>query len=79
MALLDAGANLEARHECGSRALRYAARRNQNPEVVQALLDAGADATAKNNKGENAWDLAQLNDNLKGTEAYWRLNDLRFE
>ena len=41
-------------------------------------LDAGADATAKNGRGEIAWDLIQDNEALKGTKAYWRLNELRY-
>jgi len=55
-----------------------AARENENTEVVLALLDAGADATAKNGEGKTAWDLIQDNEALKGTKAYWRLNELRF-
>jgi hypothetical protein len=50
----------------------------KNPEVVQVLLGAGADATAKNGVGTTAWDLIQDNEALKGTKAYWRLNELRF-
>ena len=77
-AALDAGADLEARTEGGLTPLMYAARYNENPEVVQVLLDAGADATAKNGRGEIAWDLIQDNEALKGTKAYWRLNELRY-
>ena len=29
--------------------------------------------------GKTAWDLAQDNEKLKGTNAYWMLNDLRFK
>ena len=75
---MDAGADLEARGEGGWTPLLLAAWNNENPEVVLALLDAGADATAKNGEKETAWDLIQDNEALRGTKAYWRLNDLRY-
>ena len=77
-AALDAGADLEARNKYGETPLMYAAQSNESPEVVQALLDAGADATGKNGEGKTALDLIQDNEALKGTKAYWRLNELRY-
>ena len=52
--------------------------RNLTSEGIRAALDAGADATAKDEWGKTAWDLIQDNEALKGSKAYWRLNDLRF-
>ena len=75
---IDAGADPEARTEDGLTPLVYAASGNENAEVLQVLIDAGADAAPKNTVGKNAWDLIQNNDALKGTSAYWALNDLRF-
>ena len=46
--------------------------------VIEALLDAGADPTMRNAAGETPWDLADANEALKGSDAYWRLNDARF-
>ena len=46
--------------------------------VIGALLNAGANPMARNAAGRTPWDLAQENDALKGTGAYWRLNDARF-
>ena len=43
---------------------------------MAALLDAGADATARNAKGEIAWDLVQDNRALEGTAAYQLLAGL---
>ena len=77
-ALRAAGANPAARDESGETPLMYAAGYNKNTEVVQALLDAGADATATNSGGETAWDLIQENEALKRSPAYRALNDLRF-
>ena len=42
------------------------------------LADAGADAKARTKAGETPWDLAKENNAIKGTDAYWRLNDERF-
>ena len=53
-ALLDAGANIEARtaqYSSGSTPLHYAARKG-HANVVRTLLDAGADAGARNDDGE---------------------------
>ena len=44
-----------------------------------ALLNVGADGTVTNEEGKTPWDLAKDNDQLKGTDAYWALNDARFE
>ena len=84
--LLSAGANLEARDEDGNTSLHLAAQYvneyvigNHAGAAIEALLDAGADATARNAAGQTPWDLAEDNEALKGADAYWRLNDARFE
>ena len=46
LALLVAGASLEAKDLYGGTPLQRAAKHNRNPAVVQALLDAGADTEA---------------------------------
>ena len=71
-----AAADPAARGEDGETPLHWAVG-NENPAVVQALLDAGADPAAPNAAGETPWDLAQENERLRGTEAYRRLNDAR--
>ena len=43
-ALVDAGADPSARDVIGATPLDIAAIFNENPEVVQALVDVGADA-----------------------------------
>ena len=51
----------------------------RSPSVIEALLDAGADPTLRDEDGKIPFDYAKDNEALKGTEAYWRLNDGRFE
>ena len=78
-ALLQAGANLEARDEYGGTPLHRAAELSNNPAAIKVILDAGADTAARNAAGKTPWDLVQVNDALKGSHAYWRLNDARFK
>ena len=75
-ALLEAGADPNARTDGGgSSPLHWAA----NPEVVAVLLEAGADPKARDNKDKLPFDWAEKNELLKGTDAYWKLNDARFQ
>ncbi|WP_051304275.1 ankyrin repeat domain-containing protein [Calidithermus chliarophilus] len=76
--LVRLGAEVNARAQGGWAPLHTAAAINGNPEVVLALLELGADPKARTLDGSTAWDLVQRNDRLRGTPAYWRLNDLRF-
>jgi ankyrin repeat protein len=43
--------------------------------VITTLLRAGADAKAKDNYGKTAFDYAQNNEKLKGTDAYRQLQE----
>ena len=78
-ALLEAGADLEARAGLfGSTPLHRAAR-NGTAAMVTALLAAGADPHVRDSDGKLPFDYAEDNDELKGTDAYWKLNDARFQ
>ena len=57
----------------------HCAASRENPAVVRALLDTGANGAARRERGETPFDLAEKNDDLRGTAAYWRLNDARFK
>ena len=57
-ALLEAGANVNARDNSGHTPLMLAVRR-QNAEVVNILLDAGANAQLRNRRKEIAFDYAR--------------------
>ena len=77
-ALLAAGAGLDARTDEGSSPLHLAARHSASSAVVGTLLDAGADGKAQDHRGDTPWDYVQTNLALKGTDTWWRLNDVRF-
>jgi len=73
-AAIDKGADVNARS--GSETpLILAARHNPNPEVITTLLRAGADGKAKSNEGKTAFDYAQYNEKLKGTDALRQLQE----
>ena len=48
-------------------------------EFVTVLLEAGADPNARDSDGKLPFDYAEDNEQLKGTDAYWKLNDARFQ
>jgi ankyrin repeat protein len=58
--------------------LMYAARYTTNSEIITMLLKAGASGKVKDSKGLTAFDYAKENATLKGTAAYWALNNARF-
>jgi len=51
---------------------------SKTPEVVKALLDGGADASAKDSWGELPVELIPDGSPLRGTDVYWRLNEGRY-
>ena len=77
-ALLEAGANPTARNDNGQTPLHVAAEFG-TAETVTALLESGVDPNVRNNDGELPVDHAEDNEQLRGTDAYWRLNDARFQ
>ena len=75
--LANAGANINARNIKGQTPLHYAARFFKS-ETVLTLLELGAEF-ATDIDGKTPWDFAQENPRLNNTDAYWKLNDLRFK
>jgi len=47
--------------------------------VGTALLAAGASGSVKNSGDKTPFDLADENKKIKGTDAYWKLNDAQYE
>ena len=77
-ALLETGANLEARTEDGRTPLHMAAALSTTPAVVVVLLEAGADPVAKGADGNTPWELIEDDSPLKGTDLYWQLKEASF-
>lgn len=67
-ALVDAGANLDAQAANGMTALMIAAANNSAP-MIGLLMAAGADPDVKNEEGQTAVDVANLNDNKEASQA----------
>ena len=65
-ALIEAGAEVDARDEDGDTALHLAARYAESDASLKALLDGGADATLRNNAGYRPWDYAKDSKSLAG-------------
>ncbi|MEG9861651.1 MAG: ankyrin repeat domain-containing protein [Parvularculales bacterium] len=77
--LLNRGADMEIRGGAfGHTPLLTAARLTSNPAIVETLLRGGADATAQDEFGRTAFELAKENESLKDTKAYWLLNEAQY-
>lgn len=76
--LLANGAAVNARTGRGYTPLHLAAAVGYDPAIIEVLLGHGADASARDEEGNTPWDYVQDNEALKGTDAYWRLNEGRF-
>lgn len=77
--LLEEGAKINKIDEEGKTPLMYAAQDTQNPAVIDLLLDEGADGKIKCDEEKTAFDYAEGNEHLEGTDEYWRLNDAQYD
>ena len=77
-AAISKGADVNTRDNDGWTPLMAAADYNPNPEVITMLLQAGANGKEKDRSGKTALDYANDNQKLKGTDAYWKLNEALF-
>ncbi|MDE0217992.1 MAG: ankyrin repeat domain-containing protein [Spirochaetaceae bacterium] len=72
-ALVEAGASVGVRDAEGRTPLHGQAQWGISPEAIEALLDAGVDPSVSDIHGDQARDLAEGREELRGTEAYRRL------
>ena len=77
--LINGGANVNDQNHNGLTPLMIAAMNNLEPEVITILLKSGANGTQKSNEGKTAFDYAKDNESIKGTNAYWELNDAQYK
>ena len=80
-ALINKLPNANPQNEDGETPLHLAVAYKQPPgdEMVAYLVRTGAHPDARDRSGQTPWGLAQENADLKGTNAFWRLNDAHFE
>ncbi len=77
--LIKDGADVNVRlKDDGRTALMLAIMNNKNSEIIEVLLKHGADVKARDEDGSTALDYMKENEALKGTEIYWKLNDLSY-
>ena len=79
VALTTVGADHGARNETDDTPLHRTAAENASPSVIKALIEGGAEPGARTESGEMPFDYAKNNKAVRGTNAYWRLNEARFE
>lgn len=77
-ALLDAGAEVNAQDEDGLTPL-HTATEYGTPASIKALLDAGANGQIEDDLSNTPFILAERNERVKSSDAYWRLNDAQYE
>ncbi len=74
--LVAGGARVNDRGVNGWTALMMAAYSNPNPAVTEALLSSGADAGLRSPSGRTAYDYAQDNEKLAGSQTFAKLKAL---
>ena len=75
--LVSRGANVKDRDKFKGQTILMAAVVNyDNPAIINYLIDQGANPTARDFNDKRVVDYLEENNDLKGTDLYWRLNYL---
>ena len=77
--LLEAGANVSAKDIQGRTPLYHAAEFGKEPAIIQLFLDLGVTRNMLNHEIHAIWKQAKETRQLRGTKAYWNLNEARFK
>ena len=77
IALLDGGADFDIGDRYEGTPLHFAASYGRQAAIL-SLLERGADVTARDAFGDTPFDKAAINFDLRGTDAFWALNDARY-
>ena len=67
--------NARADHGFSVTPLHYAAAHSGSPTVIWTLIGLGADAVAGDAESRTPWHYTQANEALRGTDAWWRLQE----
>ena len=78
IALIKAGADVNAKDSQGRTPLIWAASETHNPDVIKILLDFGADPKVKDRSGRMAIDRvpaisSKIGERLRHADAFWEL------
>jgi ankyrin repeat protein len=76
--LMSAGAETNKK-DLEGRTLLMLASAGFNPEVVDSLYENGADIEAYDAAGLSVWDYISQNENMQGSDIFWKMNDLYYE
>ena len=71
--LVGAGARIDDQDDLGRTALMFAARGNENAEIVSLLLSMGANKNIKCKAGKTAYDYGIVNIKLNGRIQHYAL------
>jgi len=75
---LEKTTNINKRNILGATPLMYAAMFNDNPKVIELLLQGGANPKLKDNEDKTAYDYMKDNYFLNNSEIHWKLHDLKY-
>ncbi|MBI9100518.1 MAG: ankyrin repeat domain-containing protein [Spirochaetaceae bacterium] len=68
-----------SKRDIAGRTLLMLASAGYNPEIVESLYNKGVELEAYDAEGRSVWDYISQNENMKGSDIYWVMNDLYYD